>query len=535
MFRTSTPDVRRALIGGGLCSLALLYAAPAQAAIKPGTVYGTAGTTGAAGEVRAPEGIGVDPISGRVALADYSNSRVSVFEPDGTFVLAFGKDVDPGGGTGPEVCTTTCKAGVAGPEAGALDSPYEAEFSPSGNRIFVGEGGNGRVSVFTKNGVFLRAFGADVIPGGGTGPEVCTATTTCQKGVNDGTGGSFAQVWPLTFGPDGLVYVADSGGGRIAVYEPSGIWLRTFGEDVVTGGDTGFEVCTVAADCKAGTASGTAGAIESPQGLDFAPDGRLWVGDGGENRIVIFNLDPLAPFAALGKDVLPGGGLGFEVCTTLCQAGTAGAGPGELNSPNGVGVGADGLAFVGDPGNQRVDAYRTDPSFAFALGADVIPGGGVGFETCTSACQAGLENEATGFDYPYAVAVDCHGTAYVTSDVAAAVPARSYAEPGIEPGPCRFAAQSVKRDTRKGTAKLGVSVPYASKLAATGKGIKRATGSHTGLEGPEKLAIKPKGKLAKTLRRKGKAKVRVTVTMGPSDGNVAQTANKTVKLKRKRR
>ena len=121
----------------------------------------------------------------------------------------------------------------------------------------------------------------------------------------------------------------------------------------------------------------------------------------------------------------------------------------------------------------------------------------------------------------------------MTSDIGNFVPARAYGEPGLTPGPCRLEAKRTKVNKRKGTAKLTATVPYASELTLTGKGIKRAKGQHSGLEGNEKLAVKPKRKLAKKLRRKGKAKVRVTVRMSPADGNVTQTAKAKLKLRRR--
>ena len=142
MAATNSHTALRATAGCATAlALALAFAAPANAAYEPGTIYGSLGATGAAGEVPNAEGIGVDPISGRVALPDYGNDRVSVFAPGGVFLFAFGKDVVPGGGTGPEVCTTVCKAGVEGSGPGELDDPEDAEFSwqlvadPQGSEI----------------------------------------------------------------------------------------------------------------------------------------------------------------------------------------------------------------------------------------------------------------------------------------------------------------------------------------------------------------------------------------------------------------
>ena len=48
-----------------------------------------------------------------------------------------------------------------------------------------------------------------------------------------------------------------------------GTWERAWGGDVVTGGGTALEICTVAADCKAGTPfpPGLGGEMRGPQGI----------------------------------------------------------------------------------------------------------------------------------------------------------------------------------------------------------------------------------------------------------------------------
>lgn len=123
----------------------------------------------------------------------------------------------------------------------------------------------------------------------------------------------------------------------------------------------------------------------------------------------------------------------------------------------------------------------------------------------------------------------------MSSDIGNFVPARAYGRFGQKPGPCKLSAEILRRNQRRGTGNLAATVPYASSLTLKGKNIRRSSARHSGLEGVEKLAIKPKGKLAKRLRRKGKAKVRVTVAMKPTDGNVAQATKTKLKLKRRRR
>ncbi len=61
--------------------------------------------------------------------------------------------------------------------------------------------------------------------------------------------------------------------------------------------------------------------------------------------------------------------------------------------------------YVADTENHRVDEFADDGTFVRAWGWGV--GGGIGFETCASTCQAGLSGTGAGeFEAPVFVAVD---------------------------------------------------------------------------------------------------------------------------------
>ena len=123
-----------------------------------------AGSQGAgAGQLYAPLGVAVSG-SGDVYVADTNNNRVSEFTQAGAFVQAFGKDV---GGSGVDVCTSSCVAGTAGAGAGQLDGPRGVAVSGSGH-IYVADTNNNRVSEFTQAGTFVQAFGKGV---GGSGVD----------------------------------------------------------------------------------------------------------------------------------------------------------------------------------------------------------------------------------------------------------------------------------------------------------------------------------------------------------------------------
>jgi hypothetical protein len=94
-----------------------------------------------------------------------------------------------------------------------------------------------------------------------------------------------------------------------------------------------------------------------------------------------------------------------------------------------------------------------------------------------------------------------------------------------------FEFGKVKKNKRKGTAKLTVNVPGAGDLdLAKTKKVKGAE-KRAPSEGSVKLKVKPKGKARQKLADKGKAKVKAEVTYTP-DGGDANTKHKRIRLAR---
>jgi hypothetical protein len=114
--------------------------------------------------------------------------------------------------------------------------------------------------------------------------------------------------------------------------------------------------------------------------------------------------------------------------------------------------------------------------------------------------------------------------------------------PPANPPSNQFSFGKLKRDKKKGTAKLAVDLPGPGALELEGGGVKsqrpavRRTpaAKPVGNAGTVQLKIKPTGKTKKKLKRKGKAKVSVDVTFTPTGGTAA-TQSKKLKLKRKRK
>lgn len=107
-------------------------------------------------------------------------------------------------------------------------------------------------------------------------------------------------------------------------------------------------------------------------------------------------------------------------------------------------------------------------------------------------------------------------------------------EVGASPNPPvgnDFDFRKAKKNKRKGTAKLTVSVPGAGTLELKGKNVKRSSVEADGA-GRVALAVKPVGAAKRALRRQGRKTVSVSVTFTP-DGGEPNTESTKVGLVRK--
>src|SRR5882757_9478159 len=190
------PRICAILLGAAVVLVSAIGPGPAAAAVAPAGSFGSSG--GAAGQLNQPTGLVVD--SSGIYVADKYNDRITEFNTDGSFRLAFGWNVN--GGAAAEVCTTSCQAGTAGSAAGQLNKPTGIARDSAGN-LYVADKYNNRVSVFTSAGTFERAFGWGVINGAGA-LQMCIAT--CQAGSPGGNAGEYAQTRGVAVGPDGNVY-----------------------------------------------------------------------------------------------------------------------------------------------------------------------------------------------------------------------------------------------------------------------------------------------------------------------------------------
>ena len=111
--------------------------------------YGSEGT--GAGQYIGPWGIAIDPRNGNVYVSDQGNNRVEEFSSGGTFIKAFGWGVNKTGKDEFEICTSECKAGLAGTGNGQFSTIAGVAVDSSGN-VWVADFGNNRIEEFNEKG-----------------------------------------------------------------------------------------------------------------------------------------------------------------------------------------------------------------------------------------------------------------------------------------------------------------------------------------------------------------------------------------------
>ena len=197
-----------------------------------------------------------------------------------------------------------------------FNKPTGVAIAPSGD-LYVCDGyANARVHRFSAEGKLIQSWGEGIF----------TDRTHC-----------------LRFAADGTLYTVDDGDHTVRRFSPEGKLLMTLGTPRVPS-DTGYNEKFWGHDTYRGCASITHGGppFNKPTGIAIAPTGELYVSDGYANARV-------HRFSAEGK---------------LIQSwGEPGPGPGQFNLPHGIFVVPDGRVFVADRENERVQIFNADGKY----------------------------------------------------------------------------------------------------------------------------------------------------------------------------
>ncbi|MDE0101949.1 MAG: trypsin-like peptidase domain-containing protein [Bryobacterales bacterium] len=217
--------------------------------------------------------------------------------------------------------------------AGDGGSSLEARLAnPSG----VAVGSDGAMYISDTDNHRIRRIGPDGL--------ISTLAGTGEAGfAGDGRSALEARLRAprgLAVGPDGSLFVADTGNHRIRAIDRAGI-IRT----VAGVGEAGF-----AGD----GSSAMAAMLSEPAGLAVGTDGAVYIADSGNHRIRRVLADRIDTIAGVG--LLGYGGDGGP------------AGRALLRFPKGVALDGAGNLFVADTGNNRVRRIAPDGRIATLMG-----------------------------------------------------------------------------------------------------------------------------------------------------------------------
>lgn len=435
----STPIRRRLRTAAVLATLAAAALPAASAAAEcPGATgacpYVASSEIGqrGGGVLRFPQTVAIGP-DGAIYVGDQSSAVVQVFNPDGSFQR---------------------EVGVAGTRPGEL-GPVGAVAVAGDNTLLVADGRD-RIHRFDATGRLLNAFGSrgtkvgqfhfgaggghDAPAGGGlaiAGETLFVSDSfndRVQRFQLDGSNAAELIAPGQLSNPRGLaisgtrLIVADDHNHRLAVYDTGGRFLQAIGK---------------------GQGSGL-GQLSFPFGVGVDPQGRVFVADDINHRVVRFGPKSKYPYKARWGSYGTGPGqLAYPRALAVDRAGqiyvtntgndridvfgrsgqlvrsfgASGRAPGQFNAPLGVGADANGYRAVADSVNGRIELLNPDGSIAAVWGSPA-PGPTI------------LPN-------PVAVVFDAGGHAYVLDqrrsrivvfDRATGLPSRTIGSLGTGPG-----------------------------------------------------------------------------------------------------
>jgi tripartite motif-containing protein 71 len=294
-----------------LVAICLLASLPAIAAGHPPALLGVWGGSGdGAGQFIHPTGLALDA-GDNLFIADLVNHRIQVLSSSGAYQRQWGS-------YGFDASSITGPMGLAVDTQGRV---FIAEWTINDPQSQTG------LQVFQDDGAYLGSWGSNG----------CAAEA-----------GQFCGPVGVAVGPDGRVYVTDTGLQRIQVFTGGGVFATQWsvnGGDVAVDGSNNVYVATGGGVRKFsstgdvlgswGSAGTGPGQFNSPFGVAVDVSGHVYVADTFNNRVQVFT---------------SGGAF-------LVEWGAYGSAPGQFDRPMGIAVGHDGRIFVADTYNDRIQVF----------------------------------------------------------------------------------------------------------------------------------------------------------------------------------
>ncbi|MFB1482347.1 RHS repeat-associated core domain-containing protein [Corallococcus sp. RDP092CA] len=193
--------------------------------------------------IAAPRGVAV-ALDGTVYIVDTGNHRIRQVKPNGVIATVAGNGVKGATGDGGRAL------------AASLDSPEAMAVGPEGT-LYIADTGNHRIRRVTPDGVISTLAGTGLAADGGDGGPATLANLRAPAGV--------------AVGPDGGIYLADTGNHRIRRVTPDGNISTVAGTGVRgSAGEGGLAI---------------AASLDTPRALVVGPEGFLSFVDSGSRRL----------------------------------------------------------------------------------------------------------------------------------------------------------------------------------------------------------------------------------------------------------
>lgn len=268
-----------------------------------------------AAELSVPSGLAVGP-DGSLYIAEAVGQRVRRVTPDGIIATIAGST------NGQSCLTATNACGDGGPALQALLNSPEGVAVAQDGTVYIADRADNRIRKVDTSGSITTVAGTGEFGYSGDGGPAVQAKLTEPYGV--------------TVGPDGSLYIADTGNGRIRRVGGDGVITTVAGAGFVPGAGLG----------DGGPASKAQ--LQQPWRVAFDLDGNMFIVDRGHHRIRRVGVD--------------------GVITTVAGSGSSGGYSGDggaailaqLNLPQDIAVAPDGSFFIADRSNARVRLVGTE-------------------------------------------------------------------------------------------------------------------------------------------------------------------------------
>jgi sugar lactone lactonase YvrE len=326
-------------------------------------------------------------------------------------------------------------------ERGHFNLPYGVATNGLGE-LYVLDTHNDRIQWFTPQGKLIKIWGSR-----GTAP------------------GQFSTPRGITVDVFGNVWVADHANHRVEKFTYDGRLLGVFGAN---GGD--------------GAHGSGPGEFFEPRGVSSDAQGNIYVAEMVNQRVQVLRND--GSFLRMwGK----GGTGGYD------QFGSA---FGEFKLPYQTAIDGQGLVWVTDTDNERVQVFTPEGQFVRAFGANGADGT--------------IGNGPGEFQKPYGAASDCRGNIYITEQENRRV--QVFGERGGPPPVCPPKLRVASVRAQRGTVRVTATCDRPCTITVSGRGgairrpAQRVLRDHTG------------GAATLTARTRGRARATIVVTAQGAPG-----------------